>query len=186
MLALADKPEITLKKDAPLIPKIAWGKKVSPEFRSKVFAISARLAVEVDFLMAAMAFETGERFSATIQNPKSGATGLIQFMPKTAAALGTSIEALLQMSEVEQLEFVEKYFAPYTKKLAGLGDVYMAILWPKAIGKADDFALFEAPSKAYEQNAGLDLNKDGKVTHHEASAKVSQKLEKGRTAEFFG
>lgn len=41
--------------------------------------------------MAAMAFESGETFSPSIKNAAgSGAVGLIQFMPSTAKALGTS------------------------------------------------------------------------------------------------
>ncbi len=39
--------------------------------------------------MAAMAFESARTFSADIVNKASGATGLIQFMPKTAEGLGT-------------------------------------------------------------------------------------------------
>jgi hypothetical protein len=171
---------------APLTPPMAWGAKVSPEFRAKVFAIAARLGASADHLMAAMAFETAETFSPSIRNKDTGATGLIQFMPSTAESLGTSTELLAAMSAEEQLDYVERYFARKKGPFASLADVYMAILWPRAIGKPDTFILFAKGSKAYAQNSGLDLNADGAVTKHEAAAKVERKLTKGRKAPWLG
>lgn len=59
----------------------------------------------------------------------------------------------------------------------------MAILWPVAIGKPLDFVLFDKSDpehpKRYIQNAGLDFNRDGKITKAETAAKVRAKLEKG-------
>src|SRR2546428_85973 len=161
------------------MPEIAWGKKVSPAFKTKVMAISTGLGCDPSHLMAAMAFETGERFTPDIRNPVSGATGLIQFMPKTAVGLGTTTAALAAMTAVDQLDFVAKYLKPFKGKMKTLSDVYMTILFPKAVGKPEAFVLFAAPSKAYEQNKGLDINKDDQVTKGEASSKVQSKLDKG-------
>ena len=86
--------------------------------------------------MAAMAFETGrDKFSASSVNRISGATGLIQFMPSTAIGLGTTTAALAAMTAEDQLEYVERYFKPYRNRLNTLEDLYMAILWPIAVGK---------------------------------------------------
>lgn len=41
-------------------------------------------------------------------------------------------------------------------------DVYMVTLYPKAVGKSNDYVLFEQGSDAYNKNKGLDLNGDGK------------------------
>jgi hypothetical protein len=166
--------------------RLAWGAKVSEGFRDKVRAIAADLGCDPDFLMASMAFETGETFSPKIKNPQSGATGLIQFMPSTAKALGTTTNDLANMSPEDQLDFVAKYFNDHKGKLHTLEDVYMAILWPAAVGKEIDYVLFAKPSQAYEQNKGLDSNKDGKVTKAEAAAKVLAKLENGRRPEHAG
>ena len=65
-------------------------------------------------------------------------------------------------------------------------DVYMAILWPAAVGKPNSFVLFSKPSKAYEENAGLDGNNDGKVTKDEAAEMVRRKLVKGKGGNFVG
>ena len=161
--------------------EIAWGKKVGPAFKAKVVAMSKTLGCDPSHLTSAMAFETGERFTANVQNPSTRATGLIQFMPATAKALGTTIEALAAMTAVDQLDWVAKYLGPYKNRMKTLSDVYMTILWPAAVGKPEAYALFKKPSKAYDQNAGLDANKDGVITKAEAAAKVNAKLVKGMT-----
>lgn len=168
------------------MPEIAWGKKVSGPFKSKVIQISSDLGCDPSHLMSAMAFETGETFSPSIQNKVSKATGLIQFMPKTAVGLGTTIAQLAQMSAVDQLDFVKKYLSPFKNKMGMLSDVYMTILFPKAVGKAEAFVLFAQPSVAYAQNKGLDANKDGQVTKGEAAVKVQAKLVKGLGASLRG
>jgi hypothetical protein len=166
--------------------QLAWGKRVDSAFKEKVVTISAGLGIDPNYLMAAMAFETGRTFQPDIQNPRSKATGLIQFMPKTAQSLGTSIEALARMSAVEQLDVVATYFAPHAGKLKDLDDIYMAILWPAAVGKAASFVLFAQPSKAYDLNKGLDANDDGAVTKAEAASRVQQHLVEGMREELRG
>ena len=168
---------------------IAWGAKVSADFRARIIAIAQFLNVEVDFLMACMAFESGESFSASIHNAAgSGAVGLIQFMPQTAAALGTTTEDLAQKTAEDQLDDVRRYFQPWAGKLSTLADVYMAILWPAGVGKPGYTVIFDQADtrhpKLYLQNRGLDWNKDGKITIDEAAAGPMKKLEKGRQLSF--
>lgn len=142
-------------------------------FRLKVIEICKRLEIDPNWLMACMSFETGGRFSSDIRNAAgSGATGLIQFMPATARGLGTTTQALARMSEIEQLDWVEKYFQPYKGRIRSLEDCYMAILFPVAIGKGANFVLFRRGTIAYTQNRGLDGNRDGNITAAEATAKV--------------
>jgi hypothetical protein len=166
--------------------ELAWGKKVDGAFKDKVVTISARLGIDPNFLMAAMAFESARTFRPDIQNPSSKATGLIQFMPKTAEGLGTTIGALANMTAVKQLDFVEAYFQPYVGKLKDLSDLYMAILWPKAVAKPASFVLFAQPERAYQLNKGLDANDDGAVTKAEAAARVQQHLVEGMRDELRG
>lgn len=165
---------------------VAWGKRVPPAFRNKAIAVAGRLGLDPSALMAIIAFETGRNFSSGTRNARSGATGLIQFMPKTAAALGTSTAALAQMSEVRQLDFVEKYLKPYAGRMTDLPSAYMAVLWPAAVRKPLSHVLFATPSAAYEQNKGLDTDKDGKITKAEAAAKVQRLLVEGMRPENFG
>jgi hypothetical protein len=129
-----------------------------------------------------MAWESAETFSPDIKNAAgSGATGLIQFMPSTAVGLGTSTAKLAAMSAEDQLNYVYKYFRPYNGRLHNLGDIYMAILWPKAVGKPDSYVLWDRSKMptTFRQNAGLDVNKNGQVTRAECLKKVNGKLVKG-------
>ena len=48
----------------------------------------------------------------------------------------------------------------------------MAILYPKAVGKDSEYALFKEGTRAYFQNRGLDINEDGIITKAEATQKV--------------
>jgi hypothetical protein len=163
---------------------LAWGRKVSKPFHDRVIQIGTTLGVEPSFLMACMAFESARTFNPAILNGAgSGAVGLIQFMPSTAQALGTTTAKLAAMSAVKQLDFVEKYFMPRVGKLKTLEDVYMAILWPAAVGKPNAHVLFDKSDpvhpKRYIQNAGLDFNADGLITKAEAAARVRTQLEIG-------
>lgn len=166
---------------------LAWGKKVSLEFAERVQSIGVELGLDPSWLMAVMAFESGGTFSPSVRNQAgSGAVGLIQFMPQTAAMLGTTTEALTEMTAEEQLEYVRRYFLPTAHLIHyddDVSDLYMAVLWPAGIGKPDDYVLFDKSDplhpKRYLQNKGLDFNKDGKVTKAEAASPVQKRLEQG-------
>src|SRR5688572_12171545 len=146
------------------------------EFRNKVVEIAENLKMDPNFLMAIMSFETGATFSPKVKNAQSGATGLIQFMKKTAEGLGTTIAKLAKMSAEDQLDFVEAHFKPFKGKLKTIEDAYMAVLYPKAVGKGRDFVLFKKGTVNYKQNSGLDLNGDGEITVAEAAHKVAIRL----------
>lgn len=101
-------------------------------------------------------------------NPKGGATGLIQFMPKTAQSLGTSTEQLLCMTAEQQMPYVEKYLVQ-NKKGAGFGqnerlnrgDLYALIFHP-ATARQEIQCRMGDP--AYDLNASLDVDHKGYIT----------------------
>ena len=173
--------------DGSIAISMAWGKKVSPEFRDRVAWIANDLGVDSNHLMAVMAFESAETFRADIRNAAgSGATGLIQFMPSTARGLGTTTQSLAAMRPEDQLNWVHKYFKPYKGRLKSISDVYMAVLWPKGIGQPEDYPLWDKSNRptTYRQNAGLDINRDGTITKREAASKVQDKLSRGMSDAF--
>lgn len=170
----------------PIIPQeatqLAWGAKVTSVFRDRVRWIGSDLKFDPNWLMACMAFETGRTFSASVKNPGSSATGLIQFMNATASELGTTTQALAAMRAEDQLNYVWKYFhnrinakGPITR----LADCYMAILNPAAMGLPDNAVMWVQGSSQYAVNAGLDANKDHAITKAEAAARVAQMLAEG-------
>ena len=153
-------------------------------FLSMTEELASKYDIDPSVLLAIMDFETGGTFNPAQKNAAgSSATGLIQFMSSTAKNLGTTVEELEKMTRAEQLPFVEKYLDQFSSKIRGKGasDVYMAVLFPKAINKSDDFVLFREGTKAYSQNKGLDSNGDGTVTKAEASRKVVSLVGKHET-----
>jgi len=163
---------------------LAWGARVSTGFAKTLLGICRDFgwgAEHPSWLMSCIAFESGETFSASVRNAAgSGAVGLIQFMPATAADLGTTIENLQLLSAESQLVYVRQYFKPYARRIGSLSDMYMAILLPKYVGQPGSSVLF-SDGAGYRQNAGLDANHDGKITKDEATAKVLAKLQRGLT-----
>ena len=158
-----------------------WTKDIA--FYKKVKIVAEQLKCSHIDLLCCMAFETGRTMNPGIRN-SIGATGLIQFIRPTAIDLGTTTDELATMTRVQQMDWVLKYFKKGPiRKLSSvtLEDLYMAILWPAAVGKPNDYVLFSSPSKSYEQNKGLDRNKDGNITKAEASSKVRDQLSYIRT-----
>lgn len=162
---------------------LAWGSKVSPEFRTRVIELCKRLGwthEHASWLMACMAFESGETFRSDVRNAcGSRAVGLIQFMPATARALNTTDAELASLTPVQQLKYVEDYMRPFAGRIRSLSDMYMAILLPKMVGHQDAAVLFDH-GVAYSQNKGLDLNRDGLITKAEATDRVARKLQFGK------
>jgi len=109
-------------------------------FINKVIEVANYLEVKPEHLLFLMWFETAHTLDSTIQN-SIGATGLIQFMPKTAIGLGTTTDKLKQMSNVEQLDFVQKHLSPFKGRYKDYVDLYCGIFWPAAVGKSDSFQI---------------------------------------------
>lgn len=129
-------------------------------FVDGVKAMAGRLGVKPEWILAVMKNESGMNPAAV--NGMSNATGLIQFMPDTARALGTSVDALKRMSATEQLKYVEKYFKPYAGKIKSGPDMYMATFWPAGLGKPDSYNIGGAT--VARQNKIFDLNRNGQIT----------------------
>lgn len=143
----------------------------TPGFREKLVAMCSRLEADPTALAAVMAFETGKTFRSDIQNPSSGATGLIQFLPSTARSLGTTVDELKRLTPEAQLAWVEKYFRTRgaVGKLRTVADHYMAVFAPAFIGAPDSAVLYRQGGDAYRLNKPLDTSKDGTITKAEAA-----------------
>lgn len=169
---------------------LAWSKKVSAAFTQKVLnwcAVKGLHPLAPSWLMACMHFETGGTFSPSIQNGAGArAFGLIQFMEGAAKDLGVPLEEIRKMDQLTQLDLVFKYFEFWTragKRYTQLEDFYLTIFYPAAVGKKADEVLFDSASpkflKAYTQNKGFDVNKDGKITVGEICTKIYDTYYKG-------
>lgn len=129
------------------------------EFIRKVRSVAKELNIMPEYLMAVMYFES--RLDPRAQNGFSNATGLIQFMPDTARRLGTTTSKLLQMSNVEQMDYVLQYLKPYKDEMNDLADVYLAIFYPAAIGQPDYYPI--GGQTLAEQNPIFNTDGDNQV-----------------------
>lgn len=179
---------------------IAWGAKVSQEFKKRVIEICDELEIVPDYLMACMAFETGESFKASQPNMGGGgAIGLVQFTKPAIDDLNQRYNInppltrsrLAAMSDVEQLDYVRLYFMRFKGKLSSLEDIYMVILAPVAVGRGPDGTVYRKDDNKhpeyYEKNKGLDKSPhDGVITLKECSVVLNAKYKKGLSKGYFG
>lgn len=146
--------------------------KTTPNFRAKLIQVANGIGINPDWLAAVISFESAGTFSPSIKNAISGATGLIQFTRDTAVRLGTTTSALAAMSGEQQLDYVDKYFAPYRGRLGSLCSTYAVVFAGKCVGASPDTVAYSAPSEAYNENSGLDTDHDGRITCREVCAAV--------------
>lgn len=156
-----------------------------PEFVEAVNNFAKRYNLSGPGLLALMARESG--INPSSENADSGAVGLIQIM--FPEELGTTKESLKKMTRKEQMVYVEKYLVKVgVKKDMTPADIYALVYLP---GRYADNAkgsygspermstvLTVAGEQFYEQNKGLDYNKDGKTTLYDLyeELKVTAKL----------
>jgi hypothetical protein len=157
----------------------------SKAFQRALVATAQAIGAAPGDLAAVIAFESGGSFSASIRNqwcvnagrdPNSCATGLIQFMPTTARNLGTTTAKLAAMSNVQQLTWVRKFFAPYRQGFRNVSHLYFAVFLPSLIGKPLDEPAARRGEPTYEQNAGFDRTGKGYFTPRDVAAPVTSIL----------
>ncbi|MCH1613960.1 MAG: hypothetical protein L7S72_11770, partial [Flavobacteriales bacterium] len=120
---------------------------------NEIVAVAGRLNTNPFWLANLINFETGGKFSSTVKNSKSTAVGLIQFMDYTAASLlglpltkknkRESRLKFLAMSSKEQMKWVEIYLKQFSSSgFPNPTDLYMAVFFPKAIGKGANYSIY--------------------------------------------
>lgn len=140
------------------------------DFMSQLRAMSSRLGVSAENMVAIMRSESSLNPQAV--NPTTGASGLIQFMPRTARSLGTTVEDIRRMSAVEQLPFVERFFRSVgVQPGSSAGRLYAYVFLP---GRANREVLTERGESFYEANRGLDMDRDGRITIADLDARLAR------------
>ncbi len=116
-------------------------------------------------------FYKESRLNPYATNSISNAQALIQFMPSTAKNLGTSVEELSKMDVIQQIPFIKLYLERINPSLKfdNFTDLYLAVFYPKAIGKNDTYIIGSHINEQYvekvaKQNRGIDKNKDKSIT----------------------
>lgn len=161
----------------------------SQAFLRELVRVAERLAIDPNWLLAVISFETAGTFRSDIlaggatwseaRYPSEASTpgiGLLQFTYRYARQpFGVTAADLAAMSPVAQLEYVERYLAqgaPY----GSLCDLYCAVFWPAARGKPDGYIAIARSSAStgryYAGNARLDRDRDGTITRGEICGQV--------------
>ena len=150
--------------------------KLTQSFLNKTKQVAQRIGCNYKDLLAVMNSESGLNSKAV--NKKGGATGLIQFMPATAKALGTTTDALRNMTPEQQLDYVEKFYSMQRKNFVksnrqlSAGDLYTLTFLPAYVNQE---VLTSQGHKFYDANKGLDVNGDGQITKSELAQRVARK-----------
>lgn len=157
----------------PLYP-VRGIERTTPEFRTKLVQVAERIGADPTDLAAVIAFESG--FSPTAQNEKSGATGLIQWLPSTARNLyGLTTGQIYTMSAIDQLDLVERYFRASNGPKGTVHDLYMLVWHGHPASQSEILAAqgeLGISGDAYAKNSDLDRDRDGRITGAEASSFV--------------
>jgi hypothetical protein len=146
------------------------------ELRRAIQSAEDLQGFDADALERIIAFESGGRPDA--RNP-SGATGLIQFMPKVFDGMqkppgyeGVTHADLADLTVEEQLPLVAAYFRQAGVPAdADVGEYYLAVAAPAALGKPDDAVVYPRGSKAWEQNPSWRPAGGGDITAGSIRAK---------------
>ncbi len=140
---------------------------VSKDDLNALMAVTDKYGIPFEWMVNLINFESGRTFNPAITNG-IGATGLIQFIPSTAAGdcLNTSTAALRQMTFKQQLAYVDKYLGCNLKKHLTISgkipayftqaDLFMTIFYPAAIGQPE----YIFPVGVQQANAGISRPRD--------------------------
>ena len=174
------------------VHNLIWGKKFNCDERLKIIEICQNLwpnnyLETANNLMAVFAWESGEKFETGAPNKRnSGGTGLIQIMPDTYKGLTGKqpifenvhnywddgktlrrIKQLADMTVLEYLDIVEKYFKPIKNKDLEFIDFYLQVLFPASSGLPEHVVFAKS-------SADLDLPNETKTRKEERVAKFSR------------
>ena len=117
-------------------------------------------------------------FNPGAVNPSGGASGLIQFMPATAASLGTTVGAIRGMSAAQQMPLVQRYLGAQketfkVRSLRAPHKLAMAVFYPKAM-RWPSWAMF--PWRVIRSNGWRIFTPGDYLDRLEANAKLPRKV----------
>ncbi len=159
---------------------------LNKEFLDKVKQVAKNINCDYQDLLALMNSESSlnPKEAHKNKNGEKTAIGLIQFTKSDAIpelnrvyGLNLTLEKIENMSAIDQLDLVEKYYKmnenrlPKGKKLTA-ADLYAVTFLP---ARAKKEVLTRSGEDYYKSNKGLDVNKDGAITKSDLNARLAQK-----------
>lgn len=123
--------------------------------------------------------------SEIMQLPENftGAVGLIQFTPVAISSLNKNYNLSLTkrklalMTQLEQLDYVEKYIELWRKiksitNKISISDLYVLVFAPNYFGASDNTTLYTEDSDYYEANKSVDTDGKNGITKKEIAARA--------------
>ncbi len=161
---LLDEVNKERERETKLLKQLRMDRKFNEEERMRIAEIARKLDLNKDWIYFVIYKESRGNHRAV--NKHTGATGLIQFLPRVAKSLGTSTYSLRTMTRMEQLDYVEKYFERVTSKyeIDSYFDLYLSVFYPRAMGQSNSYVIGKKGSKVVSYNKGVDVNKDSIIT----------------------
>lgn len=165
----------------------------SPSFRAKLVESAKVLGIDPDQLATVISFETGGTFSPTVRNPASRCVGLIQWcrdaaiqMAKTDNLSMTGEQALdwlATKSAEQQLDYVVRYYQGWLKGRTNLTmeQAYLIVFAPAFAFRPMSSVAYKGGTKEYEQNKGLDVDKDGNLSVGDIASKIQAHYRLGQS-----
>jgi hypothetical protein len=129
----------------------------------KLGQIADKYGIPVEWLGNLINHESAGTFNPAIQNRTTSATGLIQFMPRTAAGspYNTTVDYLKTLNFSQQLDYVDMYLGKNLKRVFdetgkvkptfNQTDLFMTIFYPVSVGNPN----YLFPEKVQNQNGGI-------------------------------
>jgi hypothetical protein len=123
-----------------LAKQVAAAYPAMSSYAKELVETAGRLSIDPAWLANIIQLESGgnpQAVNRSGSNP-TYATGLIQFMPKTARGLGTTTDALYLLDGKGQMPWVQRYFEDIMRTYGPLRtqeDVIAAVFFPAYIGK---------------------------------------------------
>lgn len=130
-----------------------------------------------------------DKKTGKIISRSSRAVGLIQFTQAALQAIGEFTSGsgfdklhevklhFAKMGEVNQLDYVKKYFEPSKNKIKSPEDIYLHVFAPKGVGQADDYILYKSGTEEYKQNESVDTKSTG-LNKNDGNIQRSEILER--------
>ncbi len=139
------------------------------EFLNATEKLARKYGLQKEDLLAVFAIETGKSMAPHANNNIGGGhAGLIQFGQGACKIVGTSLGALMRMSRVQQMPYIEKYFDYWAGKMGrpqNCGDLYMLVAQPANVRKGLDDVIFARGTDSWSNNAQWrDPQPNGPVT----------------------
>ena len=130
---------------------------------AKLGQIADKYGIPVEWLANLINHESAGTFNPAIQNRTTRATGLIQFMPRTAAGspYNTTTDYLKTLNFSQQLDYVDMYLGKNLRKVLdetgkvkptfNQTDLFMTIFYPVAVGNPT----YPFPTNVQNANGGI-------------------------------